>query len=136
MTTNHYSRLDPALIRPGRVDLHELLDDAAGEQASRLFRKFYGNTNTSTPRAGASVSASQDQDQEVKGRVRLEGEEVLSDQEVERLAEVVGGMVDAEKAEGRRVSMASLQGHFIRHGARESLDGVKELCKAVKVEGA
>ena len=26
MTTNHFSRLDPALVRPGRVDVKELLE--------------------------------------------------------------------------------------------------------------
>jgi mitochondrial chaperone BCS1 len=42
MTTNHIERLDPALIRPGRVDLSELLDDADPEQAMKLFTQFYG----------------------------------------------------------------------------------------------
>ena len=41
MTTNHAERLDPALIRPGRVDLAELIDDARPEQARRLFLRFY-----------------------------------------------------------------------------------------------
>ncbi|KAH7338657.1 mitochondrial chaperone BCS1 [Rhizoctonia solani] len=42
MTTNHLSRLDPALVRPGRVDLIQLLDDAQPDQASLLFARFYG----------------------------------------------------------------------------------------------
>ncbi|OBZ75907.1 Mitochondrial chaperone BCS1 [Grifola frondosa] len=42
MTTNHPERLDPALIRPGRVDLSVLIDDASPEQARRLFIRFYG----------------------------------------------------------------------------------------------
>lgn len=42
MTTNHIERLDPALIRPGRVDLSVLLDDASPEQAKKLFTQFYG----------------------------------------------------------------------------------------------
>ncbi|KAK4686536.1 hypothetical protein P7C73_g3597, partial [Tremellales sp. Uapishka_1] len=111
MTTNHYDRLDPALIRPGRVDLQELLDDAEGEQAKRLFVKFYGNTATGG-----------------KGRIRREGEEVLSDQEVEELGIRVEAVVEREMAKGNRVSMAGLQGHFIRTGARESLEGIAELC--------
>ncbi|KZO94008.1 hypothetical protein CALVIDRAFT_501984 [Calocera viscosa TUFC12733] len=41
MTTNHPSVLDPALIRPGRVDMHETLDDATPAQARVLFERFY-----------------------------------------------------------------------------------------------
>lgn len=41
MTTNHLSRLDPALIRPGRVDYVQLIDDASDGQIRQLFLKFY-----------------------------------------------------------------------------------------------
>ncbi len=43
MTTNHLDRLDPALIRPGRVDIRVLIDNATPSQAKRLFLKFYQN---------------------------------------------------------------------------------------------
>jgi len=36
MTTNHYDRLDAALIRPGRVDVEEYFGPADAEQAARL----------------------------------------------------------------------------------------------------
>ncbi|KIY36774.1 mitochondrial chaperone BCS1 [Cryptococcus gattii E566] len=114
MTTNHYDRLDSALIRPGRVDIQQLLDDAAGEQAKRLFVKFYGN------------SVNEDG---TKGRVLREGELLLDDEEVESLGNAVQRIVEDERAHGKVISMASLQGHFIRTGARESLDGIRELCK-------
>lgn len=42
MTTNHPERLDPALIRPGRVDFKELLDNATAEQIHSMFERFYG----------------------------------------------------------------------------------------------
>jgi chaperone BCS1 len=100
MTTNHFSRLDPALIRPGRVDVQEFLDDAVGEQAERLFRKFYGTTES--------------------------GDEATSKAEMER---EVGMVVDDERAQGRMVSMASLQGLFLRSGPRDSLEGVRVLCR-------
>lgn len=41
MTTNHKERLDPALIRPGRVDVEEHFDYATPAQAARLFARFY-----------------------------------------------------------------------------------------------
>ena len=41
MTTNYVERLDAALIRPGRVDVVELIGDADADQASRLFKRFY-----------------------------------------------------------------------------------------------
>jgi chaperone BCS1 len=41
MTTNHIEKLDPALIRPGRVDVSELIDDASPDQARRLYLEFY-----------------------------------------------------------------------------------------------
>lgn len=45
MTTNYVDRLDAALIRPGRVDVVELVDDADADQAARLFRRFYDDAS-------------------------------------------------------------------------------------------
>ena len=41
LTTNHPERLDPALIRPGRVDRKVELGHATPDQARRLFLWFY-----------------------------------------------------------------------------------------------
>lgn len=43
MTTNDESRLDPAVYRPGRVDLHERLELPDDEQARRLFERYHGH---------------------------------------------------------------------------------------------
>jgi mitochondrial chaperone BCS1 len=43
MTTNHKERLDPALIRPGRADLHVYLGNASGAQIDRMINRFYPN---------------------------------------------------------------------------------------------
>ncbi|KAF7308897.1 Mitochondrial chaperone BCS1 [Mycena kentingensis (nom. inval.)] len=40
-TTNKYSSLDPALCRPGRMDIHVAFDLASRYQARRLFSQFY-----------------------------------------------------------------------------------------------
>lgn len=85
LTTNHVEKLDPALIRPGRVDLSVLIDDAHPEQALRLFEKFYVGRETDVPPS-----------------------------DVEKLGKDLVSLVRTEWDAGRRVSMATLQGHFIR----------------------
>jgi mitochondrial chaperone BCS1 len=101
LTTNHLDRLDPALIRPGRVDLAALIDDAVPEQARTLFTNFYGNE-------------------------QVEGEAAASE-EVELLAGQVEEIVRDGMKDGRRISMAALQGMFIRHDAKDAVASTREL---------
>lgn len=100
MTTNHLEKLDPALIRPGRVDLAQLIDDASPVQAQLLFNQFYG------------------------GSLNVTG---VSDTEVQALALQLRDIVSKEIQIGRRVSMAALQGHFIRHEAKDALSSCQDL---------
>jgi len=41
MTTNHKERLDPALLRPGRADVHVKLNYASDIQMKGLFDRFF-----------------------------------------------------------------------------------------------
>lgn len=97
MTTNHVEKLDLALIRPGRVDLMQLIDDATPEQALTLFNRFYG-----------------------------EGDGEILDREVRELAKMLNTIVWEEMKQGRVISMAALQGLFIRNSAKDAVSTCRE----------
>jgi mitochondrial chaperone BCS1 len=54
MTTNHRDRLDPALIRPGRADVHLELGPVGAKAAARLYLRFFPGE---AERAGAFARA-------------------------------------------------------------------------------
>ncbi|KAI0594406.1 BCS1 N terminal-domain-containing protein [Biscogniauxia sp. FL1348] len=45
LTTNHIELLDPALIRPGRVDMMVRIGEATKYQAAQMWDKFYGDVD-------------------------------------------------------------------------------------------
>ncbi|KAF8766408.1 mitochondrial chaperone BCS1-like [Argiope bruennichi] len=53
MTTNYEERLDAALVRPGRVDVKQLIDYATDYQLKLMYKRFY-------PEAAASSNAADD----------------------------------------------------------------------------
>jgi chaperone BCS1 len=48
MTTNHKGALDPALVRPGRADVHVEFRHATRGQAARMYSSFFGGTDAET----------------------------------------------------------------------------------------
>merc|ERR1712217_459242 len=47
MTTNHRERLNPALIRNGRADMHVEFTYASDHQIARMFARFYPTSTQS-----------------------------------------------------------------------------------------
>ena len=45
MTTNHRETLDPALMRPGRCDMHIELNYASVNQMKKMFMKFFPDSS-------------------------------------------------------------------------------------------
>ena len=60
MTTNHLSRLDPALIRPGRVDVIHEVGTASTSQVRRMFLKFFPGEEQRAHTFAASAVGSTD----------------------------------------------------------------------------
>lgn len=58
MTSNDPSKLDPALVRPGRVDLRMKIDLVDLQQSQRMFRKFYPSSDWWTEWKVVGVSSS------------------------------------------------------------------------------
>ncbi|MDE2372513.1 MAG: AAA family ATPase, partial [Burkholderiales bacterium] len=54
LTTNHRERLDPALIRPGRIDVEVELGNATAEQLMTLFLRFFPAAEAEATAAAAA----------------------------------------------------------------------------------
>lgn len=55
MTTNHVDKLDPALIRPGRADVHVLIGNSDIDQAMDMFLRFFPGENAPAAKFGGWV---------------------------------------------------------------------------------
>ncbi|KAJ4487774.1 mitochondrial chaperone BCS1 [Lentinula aciculospora] len=93
LTTNHIERLDPALIRPGRVDFTQYVGESTPNQARNLFERFYDTAPLGTMDMGRSLY----------------------------------DLIEEEMKQGKRISMAALQGLFIRnHDAQSALAACRQ----------
>jgi chaperone BCS1 len=59
VTTNHIERLDPAIVRPGRIDEVIEVGPLSLDSARRMFRAFYGRDGIAdyAPRTGAELQS-------------------------------------------------------------------------------
>jgi len=116
-TTNHIERLDPALSRPGRMDVWINFKNATKWQAEGIFKCFFptvsspsmtttteADTKSGTDKEGTQQSAQSQRKQ------HTQGVPLLSAEELETLAKKF-----AEAIPGDEMSVASLQGYLLKN---------------------
>lgn len=96
LTTNHIEKLDPALIRPGRIDLRFEFKNANQEQAKELFLRWY------LPRGDSIIEID-------KEKIQIPHQQECST--VQRLAQSF-----SKKVASHTISVAALQGFLLSCG--------------------
>jgi len=126
-TTNRYDALDPALCRPGRMDLHVEFKLASKYQAAELFKCFYMPSHHDPKKHERSGAGEQPRPSTAHPPVESEKSHaavytgalssvrapVLSLQETQALSQRF-----ADAIPERRLSMASLQGYLMTYKTR------------------
>ena len=151
-TTNRYHTLDPALTRPGRMDLHVEFRLTSRYQARELYRRFYvpdapeevAEDDEDDAAAGDSgyVTPTKDDSDSTPSALKIVGLEEpspnhngtmhsarapkLSIKRIERLAEQFSSRIPE-----RELSMASLQGYLMAYKTRP-LQAVDDIERWVK----
>ena len=107
MTTNHFAKIDAALMRPGRVDVIHFVGMASQEQIYRMFCQFYPKKEF------------RDVDSEESHAV---------DAKYENMAREFCGHIPAGS-----LSPASIQGHFImfKNNPQAAIDNIHLLLKLI-----
>ncbi|GJJ11562.1 hypothetical protein Clacol_005796 [Clathrus columnatus] len=103
LKTNHVDRLDPALLRPGRIDRKVLYTLTSKSQARALFRRFY-------PKALYVINDNVEEMPTIAGLPILQQ---VTESELERLSETFGDKVPPDE-----FTVAELQGYLLDHKLR------------------
>ena len=136
-TTNRYHSLDPALIRPGRMDIRVEFRLASQYQARELYKRFYfpdapdevttdddalNDSGYVTPTTDVSDPIGSDEPPMYNGATHSARAPKLSKKKIEQLAERFGARIPE-----RELSMASLQGYLMSYKTRpfQAVDDVE-----------
>lgn len=114
-TTNHIERLDPALSRPGRMDVWINFTHATKWQAEGIFKCFFPHKPTAA--ASSSSAAPTDTSQKnlplPKRKSHAHAIPLLTEEEISELAKRFAEAIPEDE-----LSVASLQGYLLRNKTR------------------
>ncbi|TEB21985.1 hypothetical protein FA13DRAFT_1766524 [Coprinellus micaceus] len=140
-TTNHIERLDPALSRPGRMDVWVNFANATKWQAEGIFKCFFpcrpavasaassaADLSASSSSTDAGKDASQKNIPGSKRKASKHAIPLLSEDEIADLAKKFG-----EAIPDNELSVASLQGYLLKNKSRPR-EAVEEVAEWIKTE--
>ncbi|KAF7317765.1 putative mitochondrial chaperone BCS1-B [Mycena kentingensis (nom. inval.)] len=141
-TTNHIERLDPALSRPGRMDVWVNFSNATKFQAEGIFKCFFptASPNGADDKAAASVDISQKNLPLPRRKRAQQNIPLLTETEMNELAKRFAEAIPEDE-----MSVAALQGYLLKNKTRprECVDEVaawviseRELREKLKKEKA
>ena len=148
-TTNHIERLDPALSRPGRMDVWVNFTNATKWQAEGIFKCFFpSRPSASTSDESESVDASQKNPPGSKRKASAHAVPILDESEIAQLAKRFADSIPEGEMSVRprfitqspdvpvlthNTQVASLQGYLLKNKTRprECVEEVAEWCEAL-----
>lgn len=113
MTTNHIERLDPALIRPGRVDYVQIVGDATDFQVLELHRRFY--PESTEEEAAGFVKALREVTQTIS-MAALQGYLLRYKTSAAQARSNIHTLLDHVVAKQKKVDPEPVQGHSLSKG--------------------
>ncbi|KAH9996395.1 P-loop containing nucleoside triphosphate hydrolase protein [Russula compacta] len=124
-TTNHIERIDPALSRPGRMDVWINFTNATKGQAEGLFKHFFPSKRSVSPSSSEapSINASRKDPPRFRRKASAHTTPIFEEAEIAKLAKRFADAIP----EGE-ISVASLQGYLLKNKKRprECVEKVNE----------
>jgi len=112
-TTNHIERLDPALSRPGRMDVWVNFTHATKWQAEGIFKCFFPYKPSSVVETATPQDASQKNLPGSKRKASTHAIPLLSEEEISELAKRFAAAIPEDE-----LSVAGLQGYLLKNKTR------------------